>query len=478
MPRTYPTPKHKAGLCVVAALALIAAACGGNDATGEDASDSTAVDITTAEETLGPEQTTTSEVAVEPRPEVDTLVLGGPVEPGRYATDLLGTTIEVDLDADWIPAVGDPGGFIINYVDKQTDFSEGLLFTRMSSFASPSDFDDPAPEGPFLAGPADDFDGWLDASGELLIDSDRTIDINGTPAREVQVRIDPEGTSSFPGGCGPGPDDRCFFVGGTQSETLFFYIVRTSEVYRMWLVPQEGFDEPILITAIATEGNEAFLDAAGDVVASMTFGQPKAHPVELPDGPLWEAGFSTAVPAGEQMVPALGGLRFEMTTERFVFQDQQYLSFQTTAPTESPVPPGMVVAAVFTTPNGTPIDGVVSFLDILGDIGTVTLAGDTYEALGQELLGFDFIGDFGESGPGAMSFSSAAPGGASNFAWAPGNFARLYVGEMSGGGVLVVGYEGMTEADELLGKAVFDDVAPTLSLAGSASTRRVPPGLR
>lgn len=463
--------RHKL-FALIASLALIAAACGSSDASQESTNTTSppAQEAAVDEDVAGPEETTTTE----PAPVVAPLEFGGPIEPGRYTTDLLGTELELDLDESWIPAVGDPGGFIIEGSNKLGDFTEGVLFTRMSSFAGPADLDDPNPPGPHLSGSPADFDAWLSASGELIVDSDQTVSVGGLDAREVQIRVDPDGAITFPGGCGPGPDDRCFFVGGTLSDTLFFYIVRTTEVYRMWLVPQPGFDEPVLITAIAAEGNEQFLDQAGELVASLAFGDPQAHPVELPDGPPWEAGLASTIPAGVSTVPALGGLQFEMLDDRFVFQEQNFVRFDSNADADGLFPPSAFVALVHQFANGEIVDGVNGFVNALDSYGTLTLSGDRIDLLGSTLVGYEFVDGTDPEVLPPVAFSSAPAGGASNYAWAPNPFATLYLADTPDG-VLVIGYDGFSLLEQLLGKAVFDEVVPTLISLEDASSR-IPPG--
>jgi hypothetical protein len=472
-------------MVVAAALLMLASGCGDDDdtVTGGDGAEqptSAPTDVPTTDDedsgdavntdTAQPESSDQQVASGDPVAVM--LEIGGPVPVGRYATDLLGTALELNLDEAWIPVAGDPGAFIVEGADKVGPFSEAILVTRMSSFGAASDIANPEPAGQDLAGPPDDFDAWL-AAGELVVDRDETTEVGGVPARVVDVRVDPTGAMTFPGGCGPTPDDRCFFVGGTRSEALAFYIVRTSEVYRIWNIPQEGFAEPIVIVAVAVEGNESFLDDARTLVDSITLGDSVAHPVEKVEGAAWEAGLPAMVPAGSVTLPTLGGITFEMDEERFIFQDQNFVQIDADIETDSPFGPGMQIAWIAKTGETSatterPVDGIDDYLGLLAELGTATPIGETIDVLGATLVGYEFELGFSplEEEPPVV-FSSAPIDGASNFASFPGDFARIYVADHpSGVGVLMVGYDGFTLEEKAIAAGVFEDIIGVLEIAG------------
>lgn len=395
------------------------------------------------------------------------LEIGGPIGPGTYTTDLLGTQLTMEVDGDWIVPAGDPGGIVVVAAETTTPTSETLLLTRMSSFAGESDLD-VEPSGLALSGASTDIDGWL-AAGDFTITNESTAMLGDSEARVFDLVVNRDGDRTLPGGCGPTPDDLCVFVGGTSGEALRFYIVRTSEVYRMWYVEQEGPDgalDPILITAIAAEGNEAFLDDAASIVESVRLDEPTPHPVAPIEGPLWEAGVASDVPAGEVTVPALGGLTFTMSEDRFVLQEQNFIGIHASAPTESPIPPTMIVALVSELP--TDLGQVATVADALAvfesePTTTITEIDETIEAFGVTLQGYEVAGSV-QNAP-TTGFSSARSGGSSNFVFLPGPIATVFLGDAPDGGVYLMSYDAFAEDEVPLAKAIFDEVLPTLELA-------------
>ncbi len=466
-------------LPVLCALALLAGACGGgsNEADGgEDTSEQVAEastnDQETDEEPAEDQSTTTAadEPSDDATAETQPLDIGGPpLAAGAYTTELMGTPLTLDLDREWVVPVGDPGAMVFVDPETETDTAETILVTRMNSMAGAADAD-VEPKGPTMSGPSNDLGAWVEALEEVVAVGPEESEISGYSTMSYDVSLDPDGTRSIPGGCGPTPEDRCLFVGGTGSQTVAFFIVRTTEVYRMWMIDQ-GDEDPILVTAIASEDNVAWLDDRAEAfVAGMTIGEVAPHPVALPEGDVWEAGFSSVVPAGDVFVPALGGLNMTLPYETFVFQDNNCLTVDSDTPAEdAPFHPSVSITLASLLgfgPTMVSVDSVEDVIAIAREGETFEPNGETITVFGVELEGYDMRGIAeGPPAPEESISCSPADGSGSNAHFYPGPNATVYMGPYEGG-VLMVTAEAFTEEDLPAAEQLLDQLLPTLALAG------------
>jgi hypothetical protein len=442
------------------AMSLIAAACSSSSAVEQQPASSS---TTMAE----PTTTTTSQpTRIVPVADSAPLPIGGPVEPGTYRTDLMGTEVGLTLDDTWELPIGEPGAFVLISQNQLGPTSEAVLLIRPSGLADPAEAASEMMQ-PTMSGPPDDVDAWLAAAGELTVTRDETTTVAGVPARVIDLVVDPAGSASVPGGCGD-PTNRCFQLASTGTSWLPHLVVRTTESYRLWFVDQ-GNLAPILIFAVAQEGNEAWFAEADALVEGLAFGEPAPHPAPPPDGPPWEAGFSGVVPAGVVVVPALDGIGFEMSEDRFIEQDQNLIAIISTEESMAPIPPLMLIGlATERGPEPGTIMDAADFVAMVELSSTVTPLGDTIEVFGKTFQGYQVIED--PSASQQVLASAARPGEVSNFLWIPGPYSVMYVADAAGFasydyGALVLSYDAIDETELPAAKAVFDEVIETLDRA-------------
>ena len=92
-------------------------------------------------------------------------------------------------------------------------------------------------------------------------------------------------------------------------------------MYRiLWI--DEGDESPIaIIVGVGNESQLKWFDTAESILDSLAFGETAPNPIPA-EGDLWTLGLPSSVPAGVVEIPALGGIRFELAEERFIFQNQ------------------------------------------------------------------------------------------------------------------------------------------------------------
>ena len=449
-------------LAATLALSLIAAACG-STTTAEDQQPAVTSTTTAAQSST---TTTTQPARVIPVADSAALPTGGPVEPGTYATDLMGTEVGLTLDAQWELPIGEPGAFVLISQNQLGPTSEAVLLIRPTGLADPGQAAAEMSQ-PTMNGAPDDVDAWLAAAGELIVTRDEPTTVAGIPARVLDLVVDPSGTASVPGGCGD-PTNRCFQLASTGTAWLPHLVVRTTESYRLWFVDQGDF-APILIFAVAQEGNEQWFDEADALVEGLALGDPAPHPAPPPDGPAWEAGFSGVVPAGVVVVPALDGIGFEMEEDRFIEQDQNLLAIISTVESMAPIPPLMLIGlATERGPEPGPIIDAADFVSLVELSAAVTPLEETIEVFGKTFQGYQVIED--PSSSQEVLASAARPGEVSNFLWIPGPYSVMYVADAAGFasydfGALVLSYDAIDETELPAAKAVFDEVIRTLDQA-------------
>lgn len=459
-------------IAVVATFAFVAAACGDSDTPVTAGADPDAAEATTVEgsddadddveeESATTEAPTTTEAAM-----VDPIELpDGPLDVDTgYTTDMLGTPLSFVADREWVLAVAEPGVVILEDPGKTTDTSEAVLVLRLNGLADATEAS-AGPAGASLSGDPNDVEAWIEALGDVVVSNESTVDLHGASAQRLDMVVN-EDVDGLPGGCGPTPEDTCFMALSSGSAAVPFAIVRTSEAYRFWIIDQGDLD-PIMVFAIAAEGNEAWLDDVDGFVGTFMTGDPAPHPIAPPpeDAP-WEAGFPGPVPAGSVMIPAAGGVTFDMTEERSIFQDMLFASIEANGETEGDFPPAMTLARAEEGFNPeiddepAPLEGVADAVERLEAISTLTETDETIEVFGVTLQGYDFV----DAQPVPV-FTSAPAGQSSNVLFGPSPVGRYYMGEAGGGAVYIVGYDAPSLEELPAAVAVFDEILPTLKLA-------------
>lgn len=157
---------------------------------------------------------------------------------------------------------------------------------------------------------------------------------------------------------------------------------------------------------------------------------------------------------------ALGGLRLGVDPEVAVVHEADLVQVR------HPEGSGRVIIARATsTSTGaqlTTVDDLLAAADTAG-LAAPEATGDSLQVLGVDLEEYAFR-DPAEQVDSRL-FLSAAPGMASNMAWAPLPVADLYLGEAAGG-VLVAGVVANDESSLPALHRLLDEVLPTLSLTG------------
>lgn len=310
---------------VLMALVVVAAACssGSDDVAAVDEATTTAPAETTTAAAVQTTASTSAPATTEAAPaedatpaevvfEADAELLNEQfdrVEAGVYRVDATGTPFSFTTSEEMMG--GQPSGaafFVIADVDTQQPEDQDLLFQRISHFSDPTN-----PAGtidqPEDGWPADDIDGWLDAVVEgIEITNREDVTVGGLDA----VQFDATLADGFE--CG---EEHCAAFATNRLATELNFNPRA--LYRIWVIDQ-GDESPLLMHAtILRDAQIDWFDTVDQIVATLSFGPTEPNPIPT-EGDLWELGISADVPAGSVEIPALGGIRFELATERFVAQ--------------------------------------------------------------------------------------------------------------------------------------------------------------
>ena len=275
----------RVAICVL--FALVAAACGGDSA--DDASVNSESDAAAQGETPTSEAEPSVAAEDDPSPPDDPDVVAahslpesGPVGPGTYETDVLGTPITFTTASDSVVEFNEPGLVIVGSTDKQSPVTESVAFFRATGFASAEEAVD-GPAGPALSGNPTNLGAWIDATGGVTVVSETEIEVGGETVVETTFSLDPAVDTGLPGGCGPTPSDRCYMFVTNTSGSVAEIITRTSEIYRVWILDDRS-SPPLVAMAFAVEDNAGFFDSfASPIVESVILGEPAGPPeIEAP----------------------------------------------------------------------------------------------------------------------------------------------------------------------------------------------------
>ena len=182
-----------------------------------------------------------------------------------------------------------------------------IKFTRASNLADP---DDPAAPLDEQRGdwPLDDIEGWLQAlipgvlAGEPVADS-----LGGFDAIRFDVLLADELE------CG-----EAFCVGFTTNRAVNGTAFDRRIGYRVWWI--DGGDEAPVAVLIGDGGVPEFVARAEEMLQTLVFESIGPNPLAT-DGPPWESGIPSDVPAGEVRLPLGPGVTFVTTSDYFINQD-------------------------------------------------------------------------------------------------------------------------------------------------------------
>ncbi len=326
---------------IALALVLVGCGSGSDDDAAEDVATTAATttstteapEATTAEPADETDETNETETVVEDTasaPAVfdpDGVVLDEefvPVSPGSYRVDTIGTPFSFTTTEQLMVQPNSQVFFVISDPSNQGPDDRDLVFQRITAFTQPSN---PAGTTEEQDGgwPADDVAGWLDALDDGLVVSNREeVMLGGTDALRFDLKL----ADDFE--CGEE-----FCAGVSTNRLVTGLSLSPGASYRLWVVDQVD-ESPIMIhAAIRNDSGAAWFDTAEAVMSTVAFGPSEPNPIPA-EGDLWTLGLPADVPAGSVELPALGGIRFELAQERFIFQNEDEHHFvDTDGPADS-----------------------------------------------------------------------------------------------------------------------------------------------
>jgi hypothetical protein len=241
------------------------------------------------------------------------------------------------------------------------------------------------------------------------------------------------------------PDAECngggFCVGFATARLVHNVTFEEDNTYRVyWVVG--GDLEPIAIWIGISTGGDEFLASADELVASLVIGEPGPHPI--PEGNLWELGIGGSVPAGPVMVPAHGGLSFELSERLFMEQpDDNVLILFLDGPGE------VNVLEIVADGQDNPIDSVDEVVAVFESTGGMVTELDPVEIAGNTARVFDLV-DTPEPNFALGPVLKDMVGGENG--WFPPNRGRFRVFE-SERGLIMIGSESF-EDDSFIDQAI------------------------
>ena len=278
-------------LMTLTAVALTVAACSSSSSGGDLTAGTTAA----PPPSTVPASTTTT--TAPPAAEIDV----GDLPPGSYSSDLLGTEVTLTTTTPWFVPVAQETIVILEAPDPPAPETRAVLLARPTGFLSQADVRTGYVD---VTGPTGDIDAWIALVG-FEVASRSTGEVGGRPAEVISGTIPDPLAETLLRTNAPVP-----FNGTPDGDYLY---VRGTNTYRLWLVDQGDLD-PIVVMAIALEGDEGWFTVADDLVADVALGEPEPHPRPA------EAVDRTA-PCTEGLVdvtgvvesPLFGGVRFTAT---------------------------------------------------------------------------------------------------------------------------------------------------------------------
>ena len=250
---------------------------------------------------------------------------------GKYRLDQLGTQLTIEIEDSWLFR-GANDGFVTIAGPGQRG---RLTFMRPTSLSDPGD---PFSKITDSSWPVDDLEGWLSRIDERVIVTDvADVFVDGIAA----IRFDAAAADDAP--CLQ--ETTCAAL--ASNRLINTLSIDPGRFQRIWWFEQDRL-EPIVILARAEDPE--FLETATDVVNTIQFGPVNPHPV--PDGDVWELGFTVEAPPGLIRVPALGGIEFRLEATHLVQQSPDGIDLNTSSFA------GVAISYLAAGPDGVPITSV------------------------------------------------------------------------------------------------------------------------
>ena len=227
--------------------------------------------------------------------------VGEQVEPGRYATDAIGTPVTLDVQdgqtGPWTLVSNDQTG--IQLISDDT----GREFMAIGRVGSWFDAVESRTEGTRGLGsiPADGLDTWIAVNDVIVVDS-AEVQVGGRDASYRLIRLDPTpgATADF---CPPGEAPCLWAASGSadlvEADSTPVPFGR-DRVQALWSIDMGEF-EPVFIFAAANLDDDGpwFTDVVQPIVDSITFGDP-----------------APVIPGGTARIPERVAVTAEMTVNQ------------------------------------------------------------------------------------------------------------------------------------------------------------------
>ena len=197
--------------------------------------------------------------------------------------------------------------------------------------------------------------------------------------------------------------------------------------------------------------------------------QPEPSTLKLPEAN-WEG-------LTERSLAAMGGLRLGVPAGHVVHHDGDMVVVRPEFSNDKGAfEPSMIIARANTSAQGELLSTTSFTTSAIAGVGVAEETNISLSLLGEELDGWRFSLQDGQPDGPHYIYSSYPAGAGGATAWQPFPLAELFIGEVPGG-VLVAGWIGRDESALAEARAIFDAVAPTLSLEQplSESAEAVPP---
>ena len=449
-------------------LGLIAAACA--DGEGETVADGVAeavaqaAEAEAAEEGLSDDETEVApdeqeeveaeepEVAEEPvegppEPASDPIPLDfqfSEIEPGIYTVDEGGVPFTIDIEGQWWVQPNSQGFTVFSHPASQGPNDRDVVFLRPSALSDPSQ---PGADPDVQVGwPLDDLPGWLDNVIDGVITEPAVeTQLGGRDALRFEAEVRDRsvcGTENFCVG----------FATNNLVNSLAFEIGSKAVVY--WV---DMGDQPPMAVFIGSPSNDDDWEAtAEELLATIEFGEPGPHPIDIDAGELWEQGFDSEVPAGLQQFPTFGGIQFELDEERLVaFASDSFMFVEA----GEGIPADIELWSAVADSEGMPIESTDELFAALEPlVNEVEEVGTSTYPLGEAR-------EFDVTVLGQAGFDTGIYTQADGVPWGPPPAGRLWVFETERGIIVVSAesFEGDTFVDQMI-EIAEATILPSLEL--------------
>ena len=362
-----------------------------------------------------------------------------PLAAGTYLVETLGIPFSLTADGNWYVQPNSAARVVLTDPASSGPGDRDVVFIRPTALAAPQDptlpWDDQS------EWPVDDLAGWLDTVVDGIVTGEPTATtLGGLPATVFDVSLD----DSFD--CGP--DECAFFADNRRLNGLWF---DPGVDYRIWWV-DTGDEAPVAISVGGGRGGTAFFDRAQELLDTVVFGEVRPHPI--PEGDPWTLCYSAEVPGGRVELGFGGGIAFELTDGRVIFQDRCAFA---EIPLRLPGAVDLVLPRF--TPDGDAIESTDDLVDTLTRAGLTLTELDATTVAGNPTRVFDLTdGPQGFRNP-AVKWESDMDGG-----WHPPFAGRLWVLETERGLMMITAESFESDVALLDAIALAESILATLEL--------------